>query len=96
MYYHFKGGTSLTLAQNIESEVKTIGQNSRGCKTKLNSSGTDYFGFIRQTNCPAVICEGVFVDNAADVQIANTTEKQKAFGVAYVKCTPDFGQHLYV
>ena len=84
-FYHYKGGTSLTLAKNIESEVKAIGQNSRGCKTRLNASGTDYFGFIRQTVCPAIIVEGCFVDNATDVQIADTTEKQKAFGVAYAK-----------
>ena len=84
-YYHFKGGSSKALALNIEEEVKAIGQNSRGCKTKVNASGRDYFGFIRQTNCPAVIVEGVFVDNATDVQIANTTEKQRAFGYAYAR-----------
>lgn len=84
-FYHYKGGTSLTLAKNIESEVKAIGQNSRGCKTRLNGSGTDYFGFIRQTVCPAIIVEGCFVDNEADAQIADTTEKQKAFGIAYAK-----------
>lgn len=84
-YYHFKGGSSKALALNIEEEIKAIGQNSRGCKTKVNASGRDYFGFIRQTNCPAVIVEGVFVDNATDVQIANTTEKQRAFGYAYAR-----------
>ena len=57
-YYHYNGGTSKTLAQNIEAEVKAIGQNSRGCKTRLNSGGTDYYGFIRETACPAVIVEG--------------------------------------
>ncbi len=85
VYHHFKGGTSLMLAQNIEAEVKAIGQNSRGCKTRMNSSGRDYYGFIRETKCPAVICEGCFVDNATDVQIADTAEEQKAFGVAYAK-----------
>ena len=84
-YYHFKGGSSKALALNIEEEVKAIGQNSRGCKTKVNASGRDYFGFIRQTNCPAVIVEGVFVDNATDAQIANTAEKQRAFGYAYAR-----------
>ena len=85
IYYHYKGGTSKALAQNIEAEIKEIGQNSRGCKIRLNSSGTDYYGFIRETVCPAVIVEGCFVDNAADVQIADSQEKQKAFGVAYAK-----------
>ena len=73
------------LAKNIEVEVKAIGQNSRGLKTKKNSEGKDYFGMIRLTNMPAVICEGVFVDNATDVEIADTTAEQKAFGVAYAK-----------
>ena len=69
-FYHYNGGTGKTLAQNIEAEVKAIGQNSRGCKIRLNSSGTDYYGFVRETACPAVIVEGCFVDNATDVQIA--------------------------
>ena len=85
VYYHFKGGTSKILAENIEAEVKAIGQNSRGCKTRMNSSGRDYYGFIRETKCPAVICEGCFVDNSEDVQIADTAEEQRAFGIAYAK-----------
>ena len=84
-FYHYNGGTSKNLAQNIEAEVKAIGQNSRDCKIRLNSGGTDYYGFIRETACPAVIVEGCFVDNKTDVQIADSTAEQKAFGVAYAK-----------
>ena len=82
---YFKGGTSKILAENIEAEVKVIAQNSRGCKIRMNSSGRDYYGFIRETKCPAVICEGCFVDNATDAQIADTASEQQAFGVAYAK-----------
>ena len=85
VFYHYKGGLSKDLAENIETEVKKIGQNSRGCKTKLNSSRKDYYAFIRETICPAVICEGFFVDNETDFQIAYTIEKQKIFGIAYAK-----------
>ena len=85
VYYHFKGGISKILAENIEAEVKVIGQNSRGCKTLINSGGKDYYGFIRGTKCPAVIVEGCFVDNATDAKIADTVEEQRAFGVAYAK-----------
>ena len=85
IYHSVYGGTGKTLAQNIEAEVKKIGQNSRGLKTKKNSSGSDYFGFIRQTNAPAVICEGVFVDNKADASQADTDAECKAFGEAYAK-----------
>ena len=84
-FYHYNGGLSKDLAENIEDEVKKIGQNSRGCRTRLNSSGKDYYAFIRETICPAVICEGFFVDNETDVKIADTIEKQKIFGVAYAK-----------
>lgn len=79
------GDKGKELAKNIEAEVKKIGQNSRGIKTRKNSAGTDYFGFIRCTKCPAVICEGVFVDNKTDVKIADTKKEQEAFGVAYAK-----------
>lgn len=85
-YYHHLGGRSKILAQNIEAEVKAIGQNSRGCKTRLNSSGTaDYYGFIRNTKASSVIVEGVFVDNKADASQADTLEEQRAFGIAYAK-----------
>ena len=79
------GGNGRTLAMNIEAEVKKIGQNSRGVKTRKNSSGKDYYAFIRDTKCPAVICEGVFVDNAQDVKIADTVADQKKFGEAYAR-----------
>lgn len=84
-YYYTGGGTSKTLAFNIEQEVLAIGQNSRGIKTKVNSSGKDYYGFIRQIKAPSVIVEGVFVDNATDVKIADTEAEQKAFGYAYAR-----------
>ncbi len=78
------GGTGKVLAQNIEKQVKAIGQNSRGVKTRKGSRG-DYYAFIRDTVCPAVICEGVFVDNKADASQADTLAEQQKFGVAYAK-----------
>lgn len=84
-YYYSGGGTSKTLAENIEREIVSIGQNSRGIKTKLNSSGKDYYGFIRQIKAPSVIVEGLFVDNATDVKIADTEAEQKSFGYAYAR-----------
>lgn len=84
VFHHYGGGTGKTLAENILSEVVAIGQNSRGAKTKLNSNGKDYFGFIRETNAPAVIVECAFVDSK-DVQIIDTAEEQKKMGVAIAK-----------
>lgn len=85
VYYHAGGGKSLDLAKNIESEIKSIGQNSRGCKIKLDNNKKDYFGFIRETSAPAVIVEGVFVDNPTDAQIADTIDEQRKFGIAYAR-----------
>ena len=92
-FYHYKGGTSLLLATNITSEIAKIGQNLRtgsngkanGLKYKLNSSGNDYFGFIRETSAPAVIVECAFIDNAKDIQIIDTSAEQKVMGVAIAK-----------
>ena len=84
-YYHYKGGLSKKLAQNCESEVKKLGQNSRGCKIKKNSSGTDYYAFIRETKCPAVINELGFIDNKTDLKAFDEEAELKAFGYAYAR-----------
>ena len=85
VFHTIGGGVGKTLAENINAEVLKIGQNSRGVKTRKNSQGRDYYGFIRQTKAPAVICEGVFVDTKADAAQADEAHEQKAFGVAYAK-----------
>ncbi len=84
VFHTIYGGTGKVLAQNIEKQVKAIGQNSRGVKTRKGSRG-DYYAFIRETVCPAVICEGVFVDTKADAAQADTLAEQQKFGVAYAK-----------
>lgn len=84
-FYHYGGGKGKTLATNILAEIVNIGQNSRGAKTKKNSSGKDYYGFIRDTSAPAVIVECAFVDNKNDIKILDTVEEQKAMGVAIAK-----------
>lgn len=76
---------SLELAKAVEDEVLKLGQNSRGCKTRLGTSGTDYYGFLRSINCPSIITECGFIDNLNDVALINTADKQKAFGVAYAR-----------
>lgn len=84
VFYHCGGGEGKELAQDILDEIVAIGQNSRGIKTKVEN-GVDYFGFIRETDCPAVIVEGAFLDNANDVQIIDTVPEQQAMGVAIAK-----------
>jgi N-acetylmuramoyl-L-alanine amidase len=84
-FHHHGGGISKTLAVNILDEIVNIGQNSRGAKYRKNSSGKDYYGFIRQTDAPAVIVECAFVDNAKDIKIIDTAAEQKSMGVAIAK-----------
>ena len=92
VYYQTNGykAQSMKLAQCIEARVKESGQKSRGLKTKLNESGTDYFGWCRQVQCPAVLCEGFFVDNATDSADYNTAAKQQAYGKVYAMGVLDY------
>lgn len=83
-YHTLSGGVGATLARNIETEVVAIGQTSRGCKTRANDAGRDYYGFIRQTKCPAVICECAFIDSD-DRRHIDTREERAAFGRAYAR-----------
>ena len=85
VFYHYGGGKSKTLAENILAEVVKVGQNSRGAKVRKNSSGKDYYGFIRETSAPAVIVECAFVDNAQDLEILATEGKRKSMGQAIAK-----------
>ena len=85
VFYHHGGGKGKTLAENILAEIVKVGQNSRGIKTRVNSQGKDYYAFIRQTSCPAVIVECAFVDNATDIKILSTEAQRKDMGIAIAK-----------
>ena len=84
VYYSIAGGTSKKMAQNIEAEIKKIGQNSRGIKTKKNAQGQDYLGIIRMTKAPAVLVECAFIDTK-DIKIIDTKAEQKTMGEAIAK-----------
>ena len=84
-FYHYGGGLSKTLAENVLAEIVRIGQNSRGAKIRKNVQGRDYYGFIRETVAPAVIVECAFVDNAKDIAIIDTAAEQTAMGIAIAK-----------
>ena len=85
IFHHYGGGKGKTLAQNVLNEIVAIGQNSRGLKTKKNSAGKDYFGWIRETKAPACLIECAFVDNKNDIAIIDTAAEQKAMGIAIAK-----------
>ena len=80
---------SRKLAQLMEAQVKQIGQNSRGIKTRLMANGQDYFGWLRLNQCPAVLCEGAFLDSK-DREIISTQERQQTFGQAYAKAVLEY------
>lgn len=82
VYYSRVGGTSKTLAENINNEVKKI-MSSRGTKVKLGDGGSDYFAIIRETDAPAVLCEGGFVDSEKDATFIKGQYKKLA--EAYAK-----------
>ena len=77
-YISGKSQTARQLAERIETEVKGIGQNSRGVKVSTT------LGWVRQIKAPAVLCEGFFLDSQ-DSAIADTAEKQRRFGQAYAR-----------
>ena len=83
IYHHHLGGKSKQLADKINTELKAIGQVSRGLKVKWNSARTDdYFGIIRNTKASAVLVECGFIDTKADLARFDTAAEQKKFGVA--------------
>lgn len=87
VYHSIYGGLGKELAKNIEKEIVKIGQNSRGVKIRKNSNGQDYYGFIRNTKCPANIVECAFIDNKKDISIVDTMEERIIFGKSIAKAT---------
>ena len=85
VFHSYLGGKGKTLAENILAEIVTIGQNSRGCKIRKNANGNDYYAFIRNTTCPAVIVECAFVDNSTDLEILATEGKRQKMGQVIAK-----------
>jgi hypothetical protein len=79
------GPNEINLCRNIEREFVNIGMPTRGLKTRVGANGTDFFGFIRMLNIPAIIVECAFIDNLQDLQFFNTIEKQKCMGIAIAR-----------
>ena len=84
------GSESKKMAKAIEKRVVAIGQNSRGMKMKINASNQDWFGWLRELPCPAVLLEGFFVDGAKDRLDFDTKAEQQAMGKAYAHGVLDY------
>ena len=72
------------LGQVFEKHIKAIGQNSRGVKLRPD------LAVLKNTNMPAVLNEGAFVDNLKDIQDWNDDAELKKMGVAYAKAAAEF------
>lgn len=92
VYYQTNGyrSQSIKLAQCVEKRVKESGQKSRGLKTKITLGNTDYFGWLRECKCPAILTEGFFVDNAEDRSKYDTEEELRALGRVYAHGILDY------
>ncbi|MGL5069628.1 MAG: N-acetylmuramoyl-L-alanine amidase [Sarcina sp.] len=73
------------LAKNINDEIVCRGYKSRGIKTKVDLNGRDYFGFIRETSCPAIITEMAFIDNKIDINNFDEDYEIEAYCICLVR-----------
>ncbi len=82
-YYYHGSPTGRKAADEICGSIAgELNVRNRGSKIKLNSSGRDYFGFIRQTVPCAVLAETVFIDNDRDLAKVNDDEGCRKCGEA--------------
>ena len=69
-YHKFKSEDGKLLAGEISKSIsKKLKAKDRGSKIKTyseNGREKDYFGFIRELDCEALLVETLFIDNAAD------------------------------
>ena len=72
------------LGEVFEKQVKSIGQNSRGVKLRPG------LVVLRDTNAPAVLNEGAFVDNKNDIEMWNDDSELKRIGEAYAKAAAEY------
>lgn len=85
-YYHHLSERGKKYAEAITNNIaSTFDVKNRGAKTKLGTSGNDYFGIIRSTKPCAILVETVFIDTDADLAKVKTATGQKKCGEAIAK-----------
>lgn len=72
------------LGKMFEKYMIAAGQNSRGVKYRPG------LAVLRQTNMPAILNEGAFVDNWNDIKDWNDDAELKKMGEAYAKAAADY------
>lgn len=80
------GENRRALGALFEKHVKALGQNSRGVKLRPG------LVVLRDTNMPAVLNEGAFVDNLKDIQDWNENAELQKLGAAYAEAAAEYLQ----
>lgn len=75
---------NFSLGQIFEKHVKAVGQNSRGVKFRPD------LAVLRQTNMPAILNEGAFVDNWNDIKDWNDDSELRKLGDAYGRAVAEY------
>lgn len=78
------GQSRVALGRIFEKHILAIGQNSRGVKLRPGLM------VLKNTNMPAIVNEGAFVDNLKDISQWNDDVELKALGIAYAKAAAEF------
>ena len=71
------------LGKIFEKYVLQVGQNSRGVKLRPD------LAVLRQTDMPAILNEGAFVDNQKDIADWNEDKELEKLAMAYAKATAE-------
>lgn len=90
------GGTGCEVFRSVKNDsgaaavisaaiASAFGIPDRGAKVKTTSSGTDYFGILRETKMQAVLIETVFIDNDSDLELVKSVSGQKKMGQVIAK-----------
>ena len=80
---HYVQGYQLGTA--ILDEFCQMGLVNRGVKTKVNASGSDYYGIIRESESlgiPGIIVEHCYLDHENDLSYRDAEEDYVRFGIA--------------
>ena len=75
---------TVPLGKVFEKYVLAAGQNSRGVKLYPG------LAVLRQSNMPAILNEGAFVDNKKDITDWNEDHELKKLGIAYAEAAAEF------
>ena len=82
VYYSKGSSKGKAIAAGVSKKIAlALGIKDRGAKTRVGTSGRDYFGIIRQTSAESILVECAFIDTS-DLDKLKTAEGQKICGIA--------------